>query len=140
EQMMEVEVRMTGKYARGCRAAGIEIFELLTAFGASEKSASSKNKYLRVLGKKYRTVLDVGFPGLAVFRPGMIVGNKHTPHWMTFFTALIPDSLGIGNIRQEEIGRAFAAHLEKIAPTQTEPVIVYGNKEMKQLIHNRIHA
>ena len=28
EQMMEVEVNMLGKYARGCKAAGIEIFEI----------------------------------------------------------------------------------------------------------------
>ena len=31
DHMMEVEVNMLGKYARGCKAAGIEIFELLTA-------------------------------------------------------------------------------------------------------------
>lgn len=134
EQMLAVEVDLSGKYARGCKAAGIEIFELLTAVGIEERHASSRNKYLRVIGKKHKTVADVGFAKLAVFRPGMIVGNAHSPRWMTFFTGLIPDSVGWGNIHQDEIAQAFVAHLEKEVATQSEPVVAYGNKEMKQLI------
>ena len=134
EQMMEVEVNMLGKYARGCKAAGIDIFELLTAVGVKETSANSRIKALRVMGKKYKTVLEVGFEKLAVFKPGAIVGNAHTPHWITFFTRLIPDSLGWGNIRQDEVARAFVAHLEKRVALQNEPVVSYGNKEMKWLL------
>ena len=133
-QMMEVEVNMLGRFARGCKAAGIEVFELLTAVGINERSADSRIKYLRVLGKKHKTVVDVGFEKLAVFKPGMIVGNAHTPHWVTFFTGLIPDALGWGNIHQDEIARAFVAHLEKRATVQGDPVVSYGNKEMKRLI------
>jgi len=134
EQMMAVEVTMVGYFARGCKAAGIEIFELLTAVGVKEGRADSRIKYFRVLGKKYRTVLEAGFNKLAVFKPGVIVGNAHTPHWMTYFTRLVPDSFGWGNIHQEEVARAFAAHLEKEADLQKEPVVAYGNKEMKRLI------
>ena len=134
EQMAEVEVGMTGKFARGCKAAGIEIFELLTAVGINESTANSRLKYTRVIGKKYKIVLDTGFKKLAVFKPGMIVGNKHTPKWMTFFTAIIPDFLGWGNIHKKEIARAFVAHLEKKATEQTETVVSYENKDMKQLI------
>ena len=50
EQMMSIEVDMLGKYARGCKAAGIEVFELLTAVGSSETQADSRNKYIRVMG------------------------------------------------------------------------------------------
>ena len=134
EQMMAVEVTMVGYFARGCKAAGIEIFELLTAVGVNEARADSRIKYFRVLGKKYRTVLEAGFNKLAVFKPGIIVGNAHTPHWMTYFTRLVPDSFGWGNIHQEEVARAFVAHLEKEADLQKEPVVAYGNKEMKRLI------
>jgi hypothetical protein len=133
-QMMAIEVEMLGKYARGCKAAGIEIFELLTAVGIKERHADSRLKAFRVMGKKYKTVLEVGFEKLAVFKPGMIVGNAHTPRWMTIFTGLIPDSLGWGNIRQDEVAQAFVAHLEKRAALQTEPVVSYGNKEMKELL------
>ena len=133
-QMLEVEVNLLGRFARGCKAAGIEIFELLTAVGVNERSANSRIKYLRVLGKKLNTVLEVGFEKLAVFKPGTIVGNAHTPNWITPLTRLIPDALGWGNIRQDELARAFVAHLEKRMPTQNEPVVSYGNKAMKWLI------
>jgi hypothetical protein len=102
EQMMEIEVNMLGKYARGCKAAGIEIFELLTAVGINESSANSRIKAVRVMCIKYKTVLEVGFEKLAVFMPGMLVGNAHTPRWITAFTSVIPDSLDWGNIRQDE--------------------------------------
>lgn len=52
EKMLEIEVNMLGKYARGCKAAGIDIFELLTAVGVNENSATSRIKALRVMGKK----------------------------------------------------------------------------------------
>jgi hypothetical protein len=134
EQLMAVEVNLVGTYARGCKAAGIEIFELLSAVGIKETRANSRFKALRVMGKKHKTVLEVGFEKLAVFKPGVIVGNSHTPGWITPFTALVPDSLGWGNIRQDEVARAFVAHLEKRVATQHEPVVSYGNREMKRLI------
>jgi uncharacterized protein YbjT (DUF2867 family) len=133
-QMLEVEVKLLGRFARGCKAAGIDIFELLTAVGINERSANSRIKYVRVLGKKLNTVLEVDFEKLAVFKPGTIVGNAHTPNWVTPFTGLIPDALGWGNIRQDDLARAFVAHLEKRAAVQQEPVVYYGNKEMKWLI------
>jgi len=133
-QMHKVEVDLVGGFARGCKAAGIEIFELLTAVGVNEHSAESRIKYFRLLGKKLNTVLDVGFEKLAVFKPGTIVGNAHTPNWVTPFTGLIPDALGLGNIRQDEVARAFVAHLEKRVAVQRERVVSYGNKEMKWLI------
>ncbi len=134
DQMIEVEVNMLGKYARGCKAAGIEVFELLTAVGINEAHAASRIKGFRVIGKKYKTVLEVGFEKLAVFQPGMIVGNVHTPGWLTVLTRFIPDSIGWGNIRQEQVAQAFVAHLEKGVTMQNESVVSYGNKEMKMLI------
>jgi len=134
EQLLAVEVVLVGGFARGCKAAGIETFELLTAVGVKESWASSRITAFRVIGKKHVTVVDVGFEKLAVFRPGMIVGNAHTPRWMTPFTAIIPDAIGWGNIEQDVIARAFVAHLEKRAADQREPVVFYGNKEMKQLV------
>lgn len=137
EQMLEVEVNMLGKNARGCQAAGIEIFELLTAVGVKETHATSRIKGFRVMGKKYKTVLDVGFKKLAVFKPGMIVGNAHTPMWLTVLTRFIPDSIGWENIRQDEVAQAFVAHLENRVILQNESVVSYGNKDMKLLVIGR---
>ena len=137
DQLMEVEVNMFGKFVRGCKAAGIEIFEVLLAVGIKESLASSRIKEFRVMGKKYKTVLDAGFEKLAVFKPGMIVGNAHTPRWLPFFTQIIPDSMGWGNIHQNELAKAFVAHLEKGVDLQSDPVVSYGNKEMKLLIKDQ---
>lgn len=137
EQMIEVEVNMLGRYARGCKAAGIEVFELLTAVGITEAHAASRIKGFRVMGKKYKAVLEVGFDKLAVFKPGMIVGNAHTPRWLTFLTRFIPDSIGWGNIQQDDVARAFVTHLEKKVACQNQSVVSYGNKEMKLLIFER---
>jgi hypothetical protein len=79
-------------------------------------------------------VLEVGFEKLAVFKPGMIVGNAHTPRWLTVLTRLIPESIGWGNIRQDEVAQAFVAHLENRVSLQNEPVVSYGNKDMKLLL------
>ncbi len=81
-------------------------------------------------------MLDVEFEKLAVFKPGMIVGNAHTPKWITTLTRFIPDSMGWGNIRQKEVAKAFVAHIEKRVATQKESVVSYGNMEMKSLILN----
>ena len=78
---MEVEVNILGKYAGGCKAAGIEIFELLTAVGIKETGANSRFKAIRIMSKKLKAVLEAGFEKLAVFKPGTIVGNAHTPRW-----------------------------------------------------------
>jgi len=134
EQMLEVEVNMMGKYARGCKAAGIEVFVILTAVGINESHAASRIKGFRVMGKKHKAVLEVGFEKLAFFKPGIIVGNAHTPRWLTVLTSIIPDSIGWGNIRQEEVAQAFVAHLENRVAMQKESVVSYGNKEMKLLI------
>lgn len=135
-QMMAIEVDMLGQYARGCKAAGIELFELLTAVNSSEAQANSRLAPLRVLGKKHKVVVDVGFRKLAIFQPGMIVGNAHTPRWATYLTSVVPDAIGWGNIHQNELARAFVAHLEKRATGQRDPVVMYGNKEMKRLIRD----
>ncbi len=134
EQMMAIDFHLFGRYARGCKAAGIEVFELLSAVSVDENSVRSRTKFLRVAGRKYQAALDAGFDKLAVFKPGTIVGNKHTPGWITPFMSLIPDSLGWGNIHQDDIARAFVAHLEKRAVDQEQPVVSYGNAEMKRLI------
>jgi len=134
EQMMEIDVHLFGQYARGCKAAGIEVFELLSAVSVDENSVRSRVKQFRVAGRKYQAALDAGFDKLAVFKPGTIVGNKHTPGWITPFMSLIPDSMGWGNIHQEDIARAFVAHLDKRVADQVQPVVSYGNAEMKQLI------
>ena len=42
------------------------------------------------MGMKEDTVRDIGFTRLAIFRPGIIVGNAHTPAWVGWLGSLVP--------------------------------------------------
>ena len=86
--------------------AGIAQFCLLSAAGGT---ARSRFRYVRVMGMKEDTVRNVGFARLAIFRPGIIVGNAHTPAWVGWLGSLVPGSFG--NIDQRILGRSIAAEI-----------------------------
>jgi uncharacterized protein YbjT (DUF2867 family) len=114
EDMTKLEGGVVGAFARGCFAAGVERFGLLSAAGSTP---SSRIRYVRVMGKKEEVVKAVGFPQLAIFRPGIIAGNINTPGYVSVLGRLIPGSYG--TIEQDDIGRAFAIELSRGAPGVT---------------------
>jgi len=61
------------------------------------------------MGMKEDTVRNIGFTRLAIFRPGIIVGNAHTPAWVGWLGSLVPGPFG--NIDQRVLGRAIAAEI-----------------------------
>ena len=105
-ELKQLEVGVVGAFARGCDAAGIAQFCLLSAAGSS---ARSMLRYARVMGMKEDTVRNVGFSRLAIFRPGIIVGNAHTPAWVGWLGRLVPGDFG--NIDQRILGRSIAAEI-----------------------------
>ncbi len=102
EDIRKLEIDLVGAFARGCLAAGIEKFGLLSAAGSSAKS---RIRYARIMGEKEDTVRNLGFKHLAIFRPGIIAGNAHTPAFLALLGRFIPGSFG--TIDQDDIGRAF---------------------------------
>jgi uncharacterized protein YbjT (DUF2867 family) len=102
EDIKKLELGMVGAFARGCLAAGIERFGLLSAAGSN---ARSRIRYARIMGEKEDVVRSLGFKRLAIFRPGIIAGNAHTPRYLAVLGRLIPGSFG--TIDQDDIGRAF---------------------------------
>ncbi len=87
-------------------------FALLSAVGSTTKS---RFRYVRVMGLKEEMVQGIGFKSLAIFRPGIIGGNAHTPSYAAWLGRLIPG--GFGTIEQDDIGRAFVAEfLNSSAP------------------------
>ena len=67
-------------------------------------------------------------PGLAVFRPGIIAGNAHTPRYVTWLGRLIPGRFG--TIEQDDIGRAFVA--EFVSSAALNGVVYFENGAMRQ--------
>jgi uncharacterized protein YbjT (DUF2867 family) len=124
EELKALEIGVVGGFARGCRAGGIARFALLSAVGSTSKS---RFRYVRVMGLKEEAVQAAGFQRLAIFRPGIIAGNVHTPFYVAWLGRLIPGSFGV--IDQDDIGRAFVA--EFISPA-AEGTVYFENAAMKQ--------
>ncbi len=106
EQLKRLELGVVGDFARGCHQAGIEQFCLLSVVGST---AESRFRYVRVMGMKEDNLRSIGFRRLAIFRPGIIVGNAHTPRWVEWVGRLVPGRFG--NVHQHEIGHSMAAEI-----------------------------
>jgi len=126
EELKRLELGVVGAFARGCHEGGIAQFCLLSAVGSS---ARSRVRYVRVMGMKEDTVRAVGFARLAIFRPGIIVGNAHTPAWVAWLGSLVPGRFG--NIDQQTLGRSMAAEIALHSGETGE--IVLENAAMKKL-------
>ena len=106
EELKRLELGVVGAFARGCHDAGIAQFCLLSAAGSA---AHSRFRYSRVMGMKEDTVRNIGFTRLAIFRPGIIAGNAHTPVWVDWLGRLVPGPFG--TIDQRILGRSIAAEI-----------------------------
>ena len=106
EELQRLELGVVGAFARGCHNAGIAQFCLLSAAGST---ARSRFRYARIMGMKEDTVRKMGFTRLAIFRPGIIVGNVHTPAWVGWLGRLVPGPFG--SIDQRILGRSIAAEI-----------------------------
>ena len=126
EELKRLELGVVGAFARGCHDAGIAQFCLLSATGSS---ARSRFRYARVMGMKEDIVRSIGFTRLAIFRPGIIVGNAHTPAWAGWLGSLVPGRFG--NIDQRVLGRAIAAEIALHSGETGE--VVDENAAMKKL-------
>jgi uncharacterized protein YbjT (DUF2867 family) len=125
EDLKALEIGVVGGFACGCQAGGITRFSLLSAAGSTAKS---RIRYARVMGLKEETVEGIGFRRLAIFRPGIIAGNAHTPRYAAWLGRLIPGPFG--TIEQDDIGRAFVA--EFISCSVPNGVARFENGAMRQ--------
>jgi len=125
EELKALEIGVVGGFARGCHAGGVTQFALLTAVGSTPKS---RIRYARIMGLKEEALQAIGFKTLAIFRPGIIAGNAHTPGFVAWLGRLIPGPFG--TIEQDDIARAFVA--EFINSSAPNGVVYLENAAMKQ--------
>jgi len=126
EELKRLELGVVGAFARGCHDGGIAQFCLLSKAGST---ARSRFRYARIMGMKEDTVRDIGFARLAIFRPGIIVGNAHTPAWVGWLGSLVPGSFG--GIDQRILGRSIAAEIAQHSRETGE--VIRENTAMKKL-------
>jgi uncharacterized protein YbjT (DUF2867 family) len=125
EDLKTLEIGVVGNFARGCHAGGITQFALLSAAGSNP---NSRIRYARMMGLKEQTVRAIGFKKLAIFRPGIIAGNAHTPIYTAWLGRLIPGPFG--TIDQQDIARAFVA--EFIESSAQDGIVYLGNGAMRR--------
>src|SRR6202789_3538658 len=126
EELQRLELGVVGAFARGCHDAGVAQFCLLSAAGST---ARSRFRYARIMGMKEDTVRNIGFTRLAIFRPGIIVGNAHTPAWVGWLGRLVPGRFG--NIDQQILRRAIAPEIALHSREAGE--VIRENAAMKKL-------
>jgi len=126
DELKALEIGVVGGFARGCHAGGITRFALLSAVGSDTRS---RIRYARIMGLKEETVRAIGFKRLAIFRPGIIGGNVHTPGYAAWLGRIIPGRFG--TIEQDDIGRAFVA--EFINSPAANGVVYLENGAMRQM-------
>lgn len=125
QEQMALEIGIVGGFARGCHAGGISQFALLSAVG---RTADSRFRYVRVMGRKEEAIAKIGFERLAIFRLGIIGGNVHTTGYVAWLGRLIPGRFG--TIDQDAIGRAFVA--EFVNGPATIGISYLENNAMRQ--------
>jgi len=125
EELKALELGVVGGFARGCHAGGVNHFSLLSAVGSNPQS---RFRYVRIMGLKEATIEAIGFQRLAIFRPGIIAGNVHTPGYVAWLGRLIPGRFGA--IEQDDIGRAFVA--EFVNHSSANGVVHLENAAMRQ--------
>jgi hypothetical protein len=81
------------------------------------------------MGMKEDTVRSIGFTRLAIFRPGIIAGNSHSPAWSVWLSRLLPGRFG--NIEQQALGRSIAAEIA--LHSQETGEVIRENAAMKRL-------
>lgn len=127
EDLQRLELGVVRAFAHGCRDAGIDQFCLLSAAGST---ARSRFRYVRVMGMKEDNVRGVGFLRLAIFRPGIIAGNAHTPAWIGWLGRLVPGSFG--TIDQRILARSITAEVALHSREAGE--VTRENAAMKKLV------
>ena len=133
-----VDVQLNAAFARGLKASGrVKHLAFMSAAGADPTAAATGSgaagmaRYARVKGEAEEAVKESGPAVVSIFRPGMIIGSRHTP-WLLekvlpAFSFLTPAKYK--SITVEQIAKAM------IATSQNTPATsgVYHYPEMMAL-------
>lgn len=114
-EVWKVDVDYVMGFARGCRAAGVERFSLMTSVAADPKA---RGYYLRMKGSLEAQVQSLGFRRVSLFRPSMLLTPENRYGWGQGLVLAVWPRLQwllsgplrpLRGIRVEDLGRAIAA-------------------------------
>jgi uncharacterized protein YbjT (DUF2867 family) len=88
DQHRAVDVQLNAAFARALKASGrVKHLAFMSAAGADSSAAATGSgaagmaRYARVKGEAEEAVKESGPAIVSIFRPGMIIGSRHTP-WL----------------------------------------------------------
>jgi uncharacterized protein YbjT (DUF2867 family) len=121
DQHRAIDVQLNAAFARALKASGrVNHLAFMSAAGANPTAATTGSgaagmaRYARVKGEAEEAVKEVGPPIVSIFRPGMIIGSRHTP-WLlekvlpvfSFATPAKYNSIAVEQIANAMIGAAL---------------------------------
>ena len=74
EAQRKIDYDLNLDLAKAAKEAGVDIYVLISAGGASSKSSIA---YSRMKGELEDAVMALGFPHTVILRPGLIVGDRN---------------------------------------------------------------
>jgi uncharacterized protein YbjT (DUF2867 family) len=123
EQFRHIDFDYALTFAQAARAAGAAHFLVVTALGADAKS---RVFYNRVKGELEHALADLGFSGLTIVRPSLLIGERAKSRLGERLAApimsLMPKS--IRGIEGKKVGRALARLAR--APAAGRRVVLSG--------------
>lgn len=134
-----IDVELNRAFAAGLKkSAKSKHLTLLSAVGANPKASSSGSgaagfpRYNRVKGEAEEAAKKAGPEIVSIFRPGMIIGSKHTPYMLEkivpLFAFITPKNML--SIRTSEIAKSMVA----CAMHRPQTSAVYHYSEMMHWI------
>lgn len=117
EEFVRIDKTAVIDFARACKNAGIQHFELLSSIGISHKSS---NFFLRTKGELVEELKALNFERLSIFQPSMIITptNRYGLNQaIVLATWPIIDKLFIGplkkfrGIKVEDLGKSMALNI-----------------------------
>jgi uncharacterized protein YbjT (DUF2867 family) len=117
EEHRAVDVRLNEAFARALKSSGVKHLAFMSAGGADPNAkttgsgAAGMPRYARVKGEAEEAVKASGPDVVSIFRPGMIIGSRHTPgvleKVLPVFSFMTPDKYK--SITTHQIAKAMIA-------------------------------
>jgi uncharacterized protein YbjT (DUF2867 family) len=139
EQHRAVDVDLNAAFARGLKAsAKVRHLCFMSALGAdinartTGSGAAGMPRYARVKGESEAAVVKQGPPIVSIFRPGVIVGSRHTPG---ILAAVLPLLAPLTPAKFRPVRTTQIAEAMVVAALQPQPKsAIYHYPEMMALL------
>jgi uncharacterized protein YbjT (DUF2867 family) len=112
EEVRKIEIAYPQAFCRAAKAAGVRVCGVMTAAGADP---NARMTYAKIIGEKEKAVESIKFDFLALYRPGVILGNSNTPGALGYLMPLLHWAMPskYHSIHKNDLARAMVAQSQQ---------------------------